>query len=304
MRATLLIPLLIASAAVTFGEDLEVESRAKPTSHFLSVDGARVHYREVAPALPATQTLLLIHGWIGSSYDFEPLLEHLPRTMRVIAVDLPGSGQSQKSGLPFSLEYFLDFIDSFIRRLDLNDIVLVGHSLGGEFAVRYAVLHPERVRHLVLIAPFGLSGEGRALGFVRKAGFLVDIAFALNNRLAVDMATRINVFHDPTLVTSAYVDSVAETSLTASGRRAQAEITKKVLGRDPIDNLLSLVNAPTLIVWGRNDRVLSLKWAQHFVEGIRNSRLVVIPRTGHMPQFEAPEAVAESMSTFLSGSLQ
>lgn len=303
MKASLLIPLLIASAAVALGEDLEVENRAEPSSHFLSVDGVRVHYREADPAPPATQTLLLIHGWIGSSYDFQPLMEHLPRSMRVIAVDLPGSGRSQKTGIHFSLEYLLGFIDSFVGRLELNRFVLVGHSMGGELAVRYAVLHPERVERLVLIDPFGLSGEGRVLGLVRRAGFLVDIAFALNNRLAVDLATRFNVFHDPTLVTPAYVDSVAETSLTASGRRAQAEITKQVLGQAPIDGILSLVEAPTLVVWGGNDRVLSRKWASQFITGIPASQLVVIPRTGHMPQFEAPDAVAESISSFLSSSL-
>ena len=304
MRGSLLIPLLIASAAVAFGESLEVRKRTEPSSHFLSVDGTRVHYREVEPTLPETQTILLIHGWIGSSYDFQPLMECLPRSMRVIAVDLPGSGRSQKTGVPFSLEYLLEFIDRFVGLLGLDNFVLVGHSMGGELAVRYTILHPEQVERLVLIDPFGLSGESKLIGFLRRAGFLIDIAFALNNRLTIDMATRFNVFYDPNLVTPAYLDSVAETSLSSAGRRAQAEITKRVLGRDPIDGFLSLVEAPTLIVWGKNDRVLSLKWADHFLAGIPDSQLVVIPRTGHMPQFEAPKAVADNLAHFLSGRQQ
>jgi pimeloyl-ACP methyl ester carboxylesterase len=225
-------------------------------------------------------------------------MERLPPGVRAIAVDLPGSGQSQKTGIQFTPAYFVDFLADFLGTLKISRIILVGHSMGGAIAVHFAAKNPNLVEKLVLIDPDGLPGEEGALGNLRTMGFIVDLGLALNNRLAVEFTTRLNVFHNPDLVTREFIDSVAETCLSANGRHAQSTITKEVLGHLPVDTLLPLLRAPTLILWGEDDRVLHPKWGRDFAARIPGSRLSIISNSGHMPQFENPSAVAEQILDF------
>ncbi|HUX20578.1 MAG TPA: alpha/beta hydrolase [Spirochaetia bacterium] len=299
MKAVGLLCVLIAAANFAAAEGAESKEIDSLVSRSTVVAGVEVHYRETATSGGSgASPMLLVHGWLGSSYDFVPLMERLTPGVRAIAVDLPGCGRSQKTGIQFTPAYFVDFLADFIRTLKLGPIILVGHSMGGAIAVNFAVRNPNLVEKLVLIDPDGLPGEEGALGRLREMGFVVDLGLALNNRLAVEFTTRLNVFHNPDLVTREFIDSIAETCLSPAGRQAQSAITKEVLGRYPVEELLPRLDLPTLILWGDDDRVLRPNWAREFARRISGSRLSIVANSGHMPQFENPAAVAEQISEF------
>lgn len=300
MKEGLLLGIFLAATGVIAADSVSSEGSTVPISRMVQVGGVSVHYRESGgTASSPLPPLLLVHGWLGSSYDFFPLMQSLPSDARTIAVDLPGSGASQKSGIDFSLDYYLKFLAEFLQLLGIDRIVLVGHSMGGELAVHFAARNPGLIDALVLIDPDGLAGEEGLLGVLRRMGILVDLGFALNNRFAIRFATRWNVFHNRDLVSREYIDSVAESSLTREGRRAQAAITKRVLGSSPVDKILPSLHMPTLVIWGANDRVLAPKWGPRFVEQMPNATLSPIPESGHLPQFEAPAEVAGEIMGFL-----
>lgn len=299
MKRSMLFGLLLAASSLLQGEETR-EPESGTIGRWATVDGVMVHYRDRG-AVPGSNAapMLLIHGWLGSSYDFQALIDELPRNRRIIAPDLPGCGLSQKTGIDFTPDYYRSFLEHLLRTLDVSRVILVGHSMGGGIAVSFAARNPRLVERVVLIDPDGLRGEEGPLGVIRRLGLIVDLGMALNNRLAIGFANRVNVFSDPSRVTREYLDSMALTCLTPQGRRAQAQITKQVLGCSPVDELLPKLSVPSLVLWGEGDRILSPRWATRYVEMIPDARLVMIPSSGHMPQIEAPRLVADAILRFV-----
>src|SRR5512144_3166978 len=146
---------------------------------WVDVDGMKIHClaSDAPPKSAGGRTLLMLHGWSGSAEDFRPLFGLLPPGARAIAVDFPGSGYSDKPDAAYDLEFFLSFLRSLCRALGLDRFVLVGHSMGGQFAAHLVARRPDLVERLILIAPYGLDGqEGIWLTLARWGGF-VDFAF-------------------------------------------------------------------------------------------------------------------------------
>ncbi len=298
----MIVGLFFLAAGLLGGEELSDSSGKRIESRWLSVAGIRVHYRQTRGVSRERLPVLFVHGWMGSSYDFVDLMQHLPDRFLAVAPDLPGCGRSQKSGFEFTPDYYIRFLGEFLSALGISQAVVVGHSMGGGLTVNFAVRQPESVQRLVLIAPDGLRGEEGFLEVVRSLGLLVDLGTGLNNRIAIEIALRLNVFHNLDYASREFIDSVAETSLSPGARRAQAKITKQVLGQSPVDDLLPSLKLPTLIIWGDHDRVLSPRWAGEYAKRIPGARLLMIPDSGHMPQIEAAKRVSGEISDFVTAS--
>jgi pimeloyl-ACP methyl ester carboxylesterase len=121
-----------------------------PTGHFINLDGVRMHYLDQGSG----PVIVMVHGLGGNLRNFYRLVDVLSATFRVVAVDRPGSGYSVvQSGPHPGLNEQASIVAQFIRALDLQQPVLVGHSLGGALALALALDHPGCVRALVLVAP-------------------------------------------------------------------------------------------------------------------------------------------------------
>ncbi len=135
-------------------------------ARWVTVDGNRIRYLASGPE--GGPVLLMVHGWAGSAEDFRPLFALLPAGTRAVAVDLPGCGFSDKPDAAYDLPYFLDFLHHFCAALGLERFTLLGHSLGGLFAVHFATLWPGMVERLILAAPYGLPGEEGSILFLSR----------------------------------------------------------------------------------------------------------------------------------------
>jgi abhydrolase domain-containing protein 6 len=283
------------------GQVLAGGQAVEPVSRFVTVDGLSIHYLEAGRAAPDDPTLLMVHGWCGTAEDFRPLMRALPEFYHTISVDFPGSGLSAKPDAPYDCAYIVAFLRSFCVSMDLRSFIMVGHSMGGQFAVHYVTRWPQTVRSLILIDPYGLAGEEGGMLPLARLGPLVDIGFALNNRLFIQWATQVNVLYKPSYETlNAVADSTAASILNPEGARAAARITKSVIGRDQIDGLLPAISMDTLVMWGDHDLMLPPHWAQRYISLLPSARLVMIPDTGHMPMTERPTLAAIAIMGFLS----
>jgi abhydrolase domain-containing protein 6 len=252
-------------------------------------------------------TILFVHGYCGAAANFSPLLACLSAgvggvsgSLRCIAVDLPGCAGSDKPEIPYSTAGFVDFLDSFRRSLGLGRIVLVGHSMGGQICVHFTERFPQAVQKLILIAPDGLAGEEGGWLAVTGLGPLVEAGLMLANRSFVEVALRTVVFSDQALVSPALVDCFAEGLLTPEGVRATAEITRRVIGHDPVDGILPRIRQPTLVIWGAEDRLLKPSWGYRFVALLPEAELFVLSECGHAPMLEKPAETAGLIAAFLS----
>jgi pimeloyl-ACP methyl ester carboxylesterase len=283
-----------------------VETYPEANAHRIEVDGVEVHYFDFNADAGGTP-VLFIHGYSGCGFEAFFLTEHLPG-IRLIAPDLPGAGWSKKPATDYTSEYYLDFIRAFSAAIGIETCHLVGHSMGGQLAAMYAAASGARdrsrlaVESLVLIAPFGLDGEaGPVLEFLAGAGVLVDYGFVLHSETIIELAIRLNVFHDPTLIPRDYVDYLEIATFHTDGAiDALAGITRNIIAGPSIGTLLPEITAPTLVVWGADDRVLDFTFAADFYAAIPNCTVAAIPDCGHLPHVERPELTAKAITKFLA----
>lgn len=167
LLAPLLLLLVALGAAYLFTVRVarQVEQALPPAGRFVDVPGARLHVVEAGP--PDAPVLLLVHGLAGQLCHFRcGVMERLATQYRVVAVDRPGSGYSQRlGGAPADLATQSDAMAALISTLHLGCPLVVGHSLGGALALTLAVRHPQKVAALVLVAPLVTLPEGSPAAF-------------------------------------------------------------------------------------------------------------------------------------------
>ncbi len=253
--------------------------------------------------------LVLLHGHGDSSEIWRRVLPALARTHRVYAPDTPGAGNSAKLAA-YSLPpaFYSDFLAKFLDSLGLARAALVGHSHGGNTALRLALAAPERVTALGLVDSSGLGrainpalialtlpGYGDAaiawmsmpLGASQWAAMLASLAFAF-----------------PPLAPPAWLAlqyRLAQTPGHLQGTVACLRGELNLWGQREVflDELPGL-GMPTLVVWGANDMVVPSYQARAAASRLGNGRLVLIPNCGHLPQVERPDRFVAALGRFLA----
>ncbi len=246
-------------------------------------------------------TLLGVHGWGGTAAEFAPLAAELPAGVRLVAADFPGTGSSTPvDDEMYTMELFVSVLHDLVEQMRLAPVVLVGHSLGGKIAAVFAARFPEAVSALVLIAPYGLSKQERAGERLAASwSWLARVGARLNNRAAIRWGLRHRVYHDPARIPEAVAEHVIASQLAPAGRRAIAAVAHAMIGVDPIDELLPGLEAPALIVWGSEDRVVPSRAAARYAALMPGARLRLIDRCGHVPMAERPLETARLIAGFL-----
>ncbi|MBM4052347.1 MAG: alpha/beta fold hydrolase [Planctomycetes bacterium] len=246
-----------------------------------------------SPGLPP---LLLLHGF-GTSKEAMTLLAAMRPGQRVIAPDLPGFGDHPlPDGVTPDVAWYVEQVDLLRAALGIEHMDLGGTSMGGALATAYAIAHPERVDRLVLLAPAGVTPP--VLNDFMK---LADTGANPLDIQSRDDLVRIMglVFEHPPPVPEPLMRAMVDRAqrLRPSTLRILAALRPFLTGG--LDGQLGGVLAPTLVLYGAEDRVTDPSMAHVFGDGIRLSTVVVVPDAGHVPFSDAPEAVRDAMQSFL-----
>jgi 2-hydroxy-6-oxonona-2,4-dienedioate hydrolase len=280
--------LVIASCPRHCSADQAEESMPK-IDNFVTVYGAKIHYVEIGKGVP----VILIHGLADDNTVWDSVIPPLSKRFRVIALDQIGFGQSDKPLVSYRVSTFVDFLDGFLTELRIGRASLVGNSLGGWIAAAFAIAHPERVERLALSDAAGYAAlaktmDPRALSALRGAS-REDIRY-------FGPLT----FHDKRFYEN--VDLAFKQRVTAGdGYTNDRVIDSIVRGDDVLDGRLGAIDKPTLILWGREDKLIPLSFGERFHREIMNSRLQIIDNCGHVPQLERPAQYAAAVLEFFSG---
>jgi len=265
------------------------ETTATPKiEKFITTYGAKIHYVEAGSGAP----VILIHGLADNVAIWDPVIPALAARFRVIALDQIGFGRSDKPLLNYRVSTLVDFLDVFLTELKIERASLVGNSLGGWVAAAYALAHPERVERLVLSDAAGYAAltktmDSRALRALRVAS-RDDIRYL--GPLA---------FHDKRFYQD--VDTAFKERVTAGDSYTVAQVLDSMIrGDDALDNKLQTLKQPTLVLWGREDKLIPLSFGEQFHREIVNSRLRIIDNCGHMPQLECPNEFSAAVLKFFS----
>ncbi|TYC97992.1 alpha/beta fold hydrolase [Arthrobacter echini] len=274
---------------------------------YLRVDGVRVRYRDEGAA--ERTPVLLLHGIGRSLEDWEGLYERLAPDHRVISVDLPGFGLSERTEGKYSMETLARFVLAVLDTLgEHRPLHVVGNSLGGAVALKISALAPERVRSLVLANSAGFGREvtiALRLLAVRPVGrFLMRD----KSRKAAYRTERA-LFYDKVFVTEERLDHAQEVGrnpvyddvmLAVAGhlgtfggvrRRWRTELLRRVAAQ----------RKPTLVIWGDEDRVLPASHLEHARAAFPHAEFHLFEKCGHMPQIEREEEFDALVRHFVAG---
>jgi pimeloyl-ACP methyl ester carboxylesterase len=279
---------------------LDVDWQA--TQHRLEIDGREVNYCELGEG-PA---ILFVHG-LGASW--QSWLEQLPEfaaSHRVVAMDLPGFGYSASPGEDISIEYYARWTAQFMDALGIESAAVVGNSMGGFVSAELAIKVPARVQRLVFVsAAIFWQNRRRAQPLVQLARMSDAVVARALVRATDDIATRRRLRY-AALATAGfrypqYVSDELAHEMVRSARRTDGFLPAlQALAGYDLEEELPKISCPTLIVWGANDQLVSVKDAERLEDLIPDSRREVFERTGHVAMLERPERFNRLLEEFLA----
>ena len=245
--------------------------------------------------------LVMLHGLGATKAEFLPMLPALAATHRVIAVDLPGFGDSAKPlGASYDANFFARSVLALLDELGLERTNLLGHSMGGRVALEVAARAPERIERLVAMTP--------SLAWLRERPWapwlrLVRPELGLlqpTPRAAVQAFVKRAIPGATSTWVAPAIDEFLRSYMTPRGRAAFYAAARQIYLEDPEPfwTRLRELELPALFIWGEADRLVPLGFERHVRDAVPDARHVIL-RCGHVPQLERPQQLNNAISRFL-----
>lgn len=244
--------------------------------------------------------LFLVHGFVSSTYTFNRLIPLLGKHFSIVAIDLPGFGKSEKSKtFVYSFANYAEILRQCIEYFQLKGCTIIGHSMGGQIALYTAKKYPNLVNKLILIS---------SSGYLRRAKkYLIYSSYIPGFHLLVERYIRSkdvrknleNVFYDHSLITEELMTEFAGpleerdfyVSLTRLLRYREGDLTSEQLRG---------ISTPTLLVWGKEDKVVPLEVGERLVTDLPNAKLITYEKTGHLVTEERPFELYQHILSYSS----
>ena len=253
-------------------------------------------------------TIIFIHGLGSYLRAWDKNIPELSKKYRCIAIDLPGYGKSSKEIHPGSMEFYADVVAQLINKLELKNVTLAGHSMGGQISMVLALKYPGLVKNLVLVDPAGFEtfNEGEKQWF---RDVMTVNAVKLTPVQAIRSNLILNFYDMPDDAEFMVTDRIALRDANDFEKYCYA-VAKSVHGMvdQPVINLIDRITQPTLIVFGENDNLIPNPYlhggktediAKIGNEKIKGSKLVIIPECGHFAQYEKYNEFNNAVLEFL-----
>nr|BCX00093.1 MAG: alpha/beta hydrolase [Bacteroidota bacterium] len=255
-------------------------------AHSIELEGFRHGYYRIGA--PNGKPLIGLHGFGTSGRLYRMTAPYwAEHGFTLYALDLLGFGQSEQPRICYSLPLYVELLCAFQEALDLGPVPLLAHSLSGKIGLAQALWHPERVGHLFLIAPAGWH-PAEKLPLLGDLPFFGPLFRTLFTRAPVrDLVLRLLLPEVDSELRRAHLDTY--TALVRSARWMDLDSWGLRSG------LASRLRVPVTLLWGENDRLLPIRWAHLIRRRLPQARLAIIPRAGHLPMREQPEAFVQAV---------
>lgn len=269
---------------------------------FITVNNHRTAYIRHGEGPP----LVLLHGYAGSIWNWERQIETLGRRFTLFIPDLIGQGLSDKPRVDYTPAFHADWLRGFLDAVGIKRASLIGHSMGAGLALILALTEPDRVGRLVLISGFprGLLdhiGHSRLRRLYQsRSGLLFGLGYHLLGRRAFRKLLG-GLVWDPNLVTADVVERAARLRKNwGKARPLWSTLTHIESWERDYAPRLNAVAAPTLIIWGSDDRFVPVAAGQALHRVVPGSRLSILAQAGHLPMWERPDNVNRLITDFLA----
>jgi abhydrolase domain-containing protein 6 len=286
--------LYLSPVALLTSMQLIERQRAELSLKQIKVNNLNIHYYEGGPS--EAQTILMVHGFAANKDNWLRFARDFTEDYRVIALDLPGFGASSRPAGSYDIGTQTERLAGIIDALGLDTLHLIGNSMGGHISALYAARYPNRVRSLALLDNAGITspqpselrqrmqrGEPNPLVVKSRKDFqhLLDFIFVQPPYLPESLK---GYFAEQAISNSAHYDHV---------------FTHLIERYIPLEPELPKIQAPTLIIWGEEDRVIDVSSVQIMKPLLQRPSVVIMPDTGHAPMVEQPGLTAKHYRAFL-----
>lgn len=245
------------------------------------INDGTFNYIEVGEGKP----IIILHGLMGGLSNFKGVTTHFPpKGYKVLIPELPLYSMPM---LKTTVKNFAKYLKKFIDHKELNDVILLGNSLGGHIGLLYTKMYPAKVKALVITGSSGLYESAMGDGYPKRG----DYEFI--KKKAQD------VFYDPAVATKEIVDEVFATVNDRIKLVKTLAIAKSAIRHNMAQDLPKM-KTPTCIIWGKNDSVTPPDVAELFDELLPNSDLFWIDKCGHAPMMEHPEEFNNILNAWLA----
>jgi pimeloyl-ACP methyl ester carboxylesterase len=277
--------LLLAVLAVP------ASGQGQPADKTITVFGEAIHYFDMGSG----PVVVLLHGLGSRKEDWLPVLEPMAQKFRLLVPDQIGFGRSDKPLLDYSIQTYVDFLNEFLRQLKVEKASLVGESLGGWIAGLYVAeigggAHLIPVERLVLVDAAGLKQDK-------------PIPDLNPSSLAAMRGLMEAVFYDTSWLNEDALRKIFTDKLAAhDGYTVRSLLGNPALGTERLDDRLASIKVPTLVAWGKQDKLLPIGAGERYAAGIAGAKLVSFEKCGHVPPIEKTEEFVTAVAAFLSSS--
>ena len=277
-------------------------------SQTTSLNGLEISYMKEGTG---EKTLLFVHGLSSNGDAWSKNIEVLKNDYTCIALDLPGYGKSSKPDVDYTATYFAEVLHQFIEKLDLKNIVLIGHSMGGQASIKLATIHPESIQKLILVAPAGLEQFSESNAAIMKS-YLTMESIKNTTDAQIEKNYALNFYSQSDDVSKMINDRKEIKEATDFEAHCNA-IVKSVSGMldDPVYNDLDKISQKTLVIFGDKDMLIPNRYfnptlstedvGKIATEKIKHVNLEILENAGHFVQFEKPNEVNALIRQFVDG---
>lgn len=227
--------------------------------------------------------VLLLHGLFGALSNWEGVTNRFSKNFRVVIPMLPIYEMPIREA---GIDGLRKFVEEFVAMKNLNDMIIMGNSLGGHVALAYTLKNPTKVRKLILTGSSGLFEDSMGGSYPKRGNYQY-----IKERVAY-------TFYDPNVATKELVDEVFETTNSIPKCMRIVAIAKSAQRHNMASDIPN-IKAPTFLVWGLNDTITPPIVAHEFNRLIPNSTLRFIDKCSHAPMMEHPEKFNELVEEFM-----
>ncbi|HYJ01303.1 MAG TPA: alpha/beta hydrolase [Nitrososphaeraceae archaeon] len=255
----------------------------------VEVDKYLIRYYDIVNNSSNRPAILFLHGLGGSAERWTKIIPSLSSKYRLIIPDIIGFGYSEKPHVEYTVDFFINFIKKFLNILNISDVIIIGSSFGGLLALEYAMKYNDTVKKLILVSPAGM------MRYVTPT-LKHYISAALYPTYENVLRAYKEMVYDSTIANDVSIlDFINRMNL----QNSKYAFMSTLMGFNDHPNLNDRlkIDIPTLIIWGRYDKLIPVRYAKKFK--IPNSRIVIIDHCGHYPHLEKIEIFTKTLTKFL-----